>query len=184
MKVERSSTSQRIRQVKNQWQRSLNHLLLQLSNNSTLSFWVSIPLWIRCEFLRVETRLANSLTQSLTNSLKISLKWEPAFLLYLACSAYKCIFSHFLFFLVLVTSLSLSLNVMALDCYVILQLEVSSPWCCIVHSTEGVVTQWCSPLALQKKESGGQGSMPGTATRLLRHNEGSQAGQCLLYFCA
>ena len=34
---------------------------------------------IRCEFLRVETRLANSQNQSLTNSLKISRKWKPAF---------------------------------------------------------------------------------------------------------
>ena len=36
---------------------------------------------IRCEFLRVETRLGVSLTQSLTNSLKISLKWKQAFTL-------------------------------------------------------------------------------------------------------
>ena len=48
---------------------------------------------------------------------------------------------------------------------------------------EGVVAQWCNPLALQQEQSGGQGSIPGSAPPHEHHDKGPQTRLALYYFC-
>ena len=48
---------------------------------------------------------------------------------------------------------------------------------------DGVVAQWCTPLALKPEKSGGVGSSPGKAPPLERHEKGSRTRLGLLYFC-
>ena len=44
----------------------------------------------------------------------------------------------------------------------------------LLHQIEGVVAQWCNPLTLKPKQSGGVGSIPGRTPPLERHEKGSQ----------
>ena len=48
---------------------------------------------------------------------------------------------------------------------------------------EGVVEQWCNPLTLQPEQAGVQGSIPGRASSLERHDKAAQTRLALSYFC-
>ena len=48
---------------------------------------------------------------------------------------------------------------------------------------EGVVAQWCNPLTLEPKQSGGVGSRRDRASPLKRHDKGLGTRLALSYFC-
>ena len=51
------------------------------------------------------------------------------------------------------------------------------------NSVIRVVAQWCNPLTLQSKQSGGVGSIPGRAPTLESHDKGSRNRLALRFYC-